>query len=96
MKICLEDWFKKWKKRLKQNNKPLNLSIELMKSVNPLVIPRNHKVEEALEAAYKNDLVPFNKLLKILKKPYDISSNITSYQVANKDNLKTYKTFCGT
>ena len=90
------DWFNHWKKRLKQNNKPSNLSIELMKSVNPLVIPRNHKVEEALEAAYNNDLVPFNKLLKILKKPYDISSNITSYQMANKDNLKTYKTFCGT
>ena len=67
-----------------------------MKSVNPLVIPRNHKVEEALEAAYNNDLVPFNRLLTILKKPYDMHYNISTYQIPNKDNLKTYKTFCGT
>ncbi len=46
-------------------------SIELMKKNNPLVIPRNHKVEEALEAAEKNDLKPFTKLVEILKKPYN-------------------------
>ena len=41
-----------------------------MRNNNPLVIPRNHKVEEALEAAEKNDLKPFNKILEILKNPY--------------------------
>ena len=41
-----------------------------MRSVNPLVIPRNHKVEEALEAANNDDLNPMKNLLKVLEKPY--------------------------
>ena len=41
--------------------------LELMKNNNPLIIPRNHKVEEALEAAEKNNLEPFNNLVEILK-----------------------------
>ena len=42
-----------------------------MKKNNPIVIPRNHKVEEALEAANNNDMSLTNKLLSILNKPYD-------------------------
>ena len=46
-----------------------------MNSVNPLVIPRNHKVEEAIEAAEQNNLEPTFKLLEILKKPYSFQKN---------------------
>ena len=42
-----------------------------MKSVNPVVIPRNHKVEEVLDAANEGDFKPFHKLLAILKEPYN-------------------------
>ena len=64
------NWKKKWKIRLLNNNKSLNDCVKLMNSVNPLVIPRNHKVEEAIEAAEQNNLEPTYQLLEILKKPY--------------------------
>ena len=65
-----------------------------MKKNNPVVIPRNHKVEEALEAANNNDLKPMNNLLSILKKPYTKQSNIENFQASSKN--KNYQTFCGT
>ena len=66
-----------------------------MRSVNPLLIPRNHKIEELLEKANNNNLDSFNKLLEILKKPYTLQENISDY-LKMDTSLKDYKTFCGT
>ena len=66
-----------------------------MRSVNPLVIPRNHKVEEALEAAEKDNFKSINQLIEILKKPYSRQKNILKYQVSSNFN-ENYQTFCGT
>ena len=66
-----------------------------MKSVNPLVIPRNHKVEEALNAANQNDLNPFLKLLEILDNPYKKNEDAIEYQIPSAAKEK-YQTFCGT
>ena len=68
---------------------------KLMRSVNPLVIPRNHKVEEVLDKANKNDIEPLNEFLAILKKPYSEQKNILDYQVPSSSNKK-YQTYCGT
>ena len=90
-------WYKKWQERLKQNNKPFNHSIEVMKKNNPQVIPRNFKVEEALNLANKNlNLKLFKKLLEIIKSPYEDKENITEYQLVSKTFSQEYKTFCGT
>jgi uncharacterized protein YdiU (UPF0061 family) len=89
------NWKKRWEERLSKNNDSTKKSIELMKKNNPLVIPRNHKVEEALEAAEKNDLKPFTKLVEILKKPYNQKDDIISYQIPSNSDEK-YQTFCGT
>ena len=88
-------WYKEWRNRIKQNKKPDNLSLNLMRSTNPLVIPRNHKVEESLDAANNNDLVPFRNLLQVLKKPYERLEK-KEYQLTPPSNTKEYKTFCGT
>ena len=66
-----------------------------MRSVNPLVIPRNHKVEESLEKANDNNLKSFIELLEILKKPYALQENISDYLKMGISS-KEYKTFCGT
>ena len=87
-------WKKRWKERLKLNNNTPEKYLNLMKSVNPLVIPRNHKVEEALDAANNNNLELMNKLLVILKKPFNNQDNIMNYQ--SPSNNKDYQTFCGT
>jgi uncharacterized protein YdiU (UPF0061 family) len=88
-------WFKEWKKRSQLNNNSKEKQINLMKKNNPIIIPRNHKVEEALSAAEKGDFKIMNKLLSILKYPYKIQDNISDFQTPIQFNNK-YKTFCGT
>ena len=88
------DWSKNWEKRILINGGSKENSLELMKKNNPVVIPRNHKVEEALEAANNNDLKPMYDLLSILKKPYTKQINIDEFQAPS--NKQNYQTFCGT
>ena len=90
-----KNWKKRWEVRSSKNNENQNKSLELMRNNNPLVIPRNHKVEEALEAAEKNDLKPLNQLIEILKDPYTQKDDIINYQTPSNLDEK-YQTFCGT
>ena len=89
------NWKIRWNERLKTNNNTPEKCLELMKTVNPLIIPRNHKVEEALVAAEKNDLKLINKLIEILKDPYSHEKDILDYQIGSESDEK-YQTFCGT
>ena len=89
-------WKERWKDRLKLNNNTPEKYLRLMKSVNPLVIPRNHKVEEVLESANSNNLSPLKKLIKVLEKPYEESNENVDYQSPAPASDKKYKTFCGT
>ena len=89
-------WKEKWKERLKLNNNTPEKYLSLMKSVNPLVVPRNHKVEEVLESANNNDLSPLKKLINVLEKPYEKTKENIDYQSPAPVNDKKYKTFCGT
>ena len=88
------NWIKNWEKRILINGSSKENSLELMKKNNPIVIPRNHKVEEALAAANNDNLKPMNDLLSILNKPYSAQSNIESFQSPSND--QNYQTFCGT
>ena len=88
-------WKKRWNDRLKTNNNTPEKSLKLMRSANPIVIPRNHKVEEALEAAEKNNFKPITQLVEILKDPYSQQKNIINYQIPSNSEKK-YQTFCGT
>ena len=90
-----QNWKKNWLERLKLNNNTLENYTKLMRSVNPLVIPRNHIIENTLEKANDSNLEPFNELLEILKAPYNLQENISDY-LKMDTSLKDYKTFCGT
>ena len=89
-------WKQQWQERLKLHNNSPEKSLKLMHSANPLVIPRNHKVEEALEAANNDDLNPMKNLLKVLEKPYENQKGISEYQSHAPASDKKYQTFCGT
>ena len=89
------NWKKRWEERLLKNNKIKKKCIELMRNNNPLVIPRNHKVEEALKAAEQNNFEPINKIIKILNKPYSEQEEMLDYQSPSFSKEK-YQTFCGT
>ena len=88
------NWSNNWQKRISRNDSLNEKSLELMKNSNPIIIPRNHKVEEALTAANEDNLEVMNKLLSKLSKPYDDQIDIQDYQSPSND--KNYQTFCGT
>ena len=89
-------WKKRWEERLKLNNNTSEKYLNLMRSANPLIIPRNHKVEEALDSANNNDLSPLNELTKVLANPYQSQKGIANYQSAPPIADQKYQTFCGT
>jgi len=86
----------KWKIRIDKQNRSHEEVLTLMRNNNPVVIARNHKVEESLKEAHKGNLVSFNNLLNALKDPYTERSDLTLYQQPAPETDKKYKTFCGT
>jgi uncharacterized protein YdiU (UPF0061 family) len=91
-----QNWYRRWLERLGRESKSLEQAALLMNQVNPLVIPRNHKVEEALEAAQKNDLSPFQALLSAVREPFHETEAAEVFSIAPPSNQCRYKTFCGT
>ena len=89
-------WKDKWKKRLTMFNSTHDKSVALMHSTNPLIIPRNHKVEEALALATNGDLTLFNKLIEILKNPYQVNNDDLDFMSPAPHSDKKYETYCGT
>ena len=87
-------WHTRWQARIEEED--LDSSLALRKSINPAVIPRNHKVEEALQAGEEGDLKPFRNLLKALESPYEDGDHLTPYQAPPKPEEKVLQTFCGT
>ena len=94
--IDFDIWKNKWKKRITMFDNFFDKSLKLMQSTNPMVIPRNHKIEEALTLANDNDLILFNRLIKIFKNPYNTTKDDLEFMEPILDNNKKYQTFCGT
>ncbi len=90
------NWKNEWKKRSELYNSTKEKQSKLMKSNNPIVIPRNHKVEEVLAEADKGSLDKMKEFLSILKNPYDNQNNIEEYQAPAPSSNEKYQTFCGT
>ena len=89
-------WKDRWKMRLSKYKNKMDKVEEKMKFSNPIIIPRNYKVEEALSAAESGDMSLVEILLKALEKPYENNSNLKDFQITEKLNKSGYKTFCGT
>ena len=91
-----QSWYARWQNRLKKEKQELETSYILMRSLNPAVIPRNHKVEEALQAGEKGDFEPLHALLHALEKPYEDDEHLLPYQSPPRPEEKVLQTFCGT
>lgn len=90
-------WLPKWQARLNRDTSDRDQSIRLMQQVNPVYIPRNHKVEEALEQATKErDYDLFERLLGVLSDPYSERTQDQNYAQPAPKEFGPYKTFCGT
>lgn len=90
-------WYEKYQSRLDRQQAPSGASHQLMRSVNPAVTPRNHRVEEALEAAVKGgDYSVMERLLHVLACPYAHSPEQVEYSTLPAETTRPYQTFCGT
>lgn len=90
-------WHEKWEARRKRQKESILASQELMRSSNPAVIPRNHRVEAALEAAVAHgDYSVMQKLVKVLSNPYAYSAEQQEYAELPEPSSCRYQTFCGT
>ncbi len=87
------NWKKRWEERVMENNSSQKY-MNIMKKMNPLVIPRNHQIEEVLKEASQGNLGPLNKFFETLSNPYTDHKNISKYQLPNSN--ENYQTFCGT
>ena len=85
---ALSGWLARWR--------ALGPDIEAMGAVNPVYIPRNHLVEQALAAATAGDLGPLGSLLAAITAPYAVRPGLDRYAAADPEGSGSYQTFCGT
>lgn len=93
-----KNWMQQWDARLARQTETFEQSIDLMDKTNPAIIPRNHLVEEALNAAVNQDnLQPLERLLAAVSEPYGPAADYTEFMQAPEPGFDSdYKTFCGT
>ncbi len=89
------NWKKRWQERSSSHHNSKEKHKKLMRSTNPLLIPRNHIVENTLRDADQGNLEPLVNFLKILNSPYTDQKDISEYQILSSSN-ENYQTFCGT
>ncbi|HEX7321999.1 MAG TPA: YdiU family protein [Mycobacterium sp.] len=85
---AFDDWLAQWRAR--------QPDADAMDRVNPVYIPRNHLVEEALAAATDGDLTPVHRLLDAVTDPYRQRDGLERYAAPAPPEFGSYRTFCGT
>ena len=90
-------WSERWRERLEAQASDPAAIADAMDRVNPVYIPRNHLVEEALAAATGGDLAPFHRLVDVLARPFDARPGLERYAAPAPPGFgDAYRTFCGT
>jgi uncharacterized protein YdiU (UPF0061 family) len=90
------DWRSRWFDRLARESRSLEDAQAAMRSVNPAIIPRNHRVEEALMAAeQRGDILTFHRLAAALSRPFEPAADAADWLQPSPDD-GSYQTFCGT
>jgi uncharacterized protein YdiU (UPF0061 family) len=85
---AFDGWLARWR--------ALGPDGDTMDRVNPVYIPRNHLVEEALAAATEGELDPLSQLLTAVTAPYEERPGLDRYAEPAPDDFGSYRTFCGT
>ncbi len=92
-----DDWLARWSERLTAQGVPVDAIAAEMERTNPLYIPRNHRVEEALDAAWRDsDMGPFRDLLDAVTRPFERRKGLERFEGPAPDDFGPYVTFCGT
>ncbi len=92
---AFDAWTTRWREQLGEDV-DLRATAAAMDRVNPLYIPRNERVEEALTAATDGDLQPFERLVDVIRRPYEVQDGAEAYALPAGPGSAPYRTFCGT
>ena len=95
-KATAETWLEQWNAAKKSSGIAPNESQALMDMANPIYIPRNHRVEEAIQAGTMGDYAPMHRLIDILQHPFEQQKGANDYEDAPKPAEVVQQTFCGT
>ncbi|MFA7434305.1 MAG: YdiU family protein [Gemmobacter sp.] len=93
---ALSPWLETWEVRLGREGRSRADAEEAMRGVNPAIVPRNHRVEEAIAAAVAGDKGPFERLHRALATPFATDADTAAYRRAPDDDEVVRRTFCGT
>lgn len=94
---AFHDWAVGWRKRLAEENVEPAARATEMRRHNPAFIPRNHRIEEAIQAAVRrDDFTPFETLVRVLARPYEDQPEHEALAVPPKLEERVTATFCGT
>ncbi|MCG7518034.1 YdiU family protein [Ruegeria sp. Ofav3-42] len=89
---AFDDWSDGWRARLGREQDPT----AVMTAANPAFIPRNHRVEQMIQAAVQGDYEPFHRLNTVLSRPYEDQSDAVDLTRPPTDSEIVHATFCGT
>jgi uncharacterized protein YdiU (UPF0061 family) len=93
----IDGWLQEWAARLGRDAKTAQERAANMRRVNPELIPRNHRVQAALDTAVESgDIEPFRRLLTALQRPYDHQPDAAEYTLPPPPSELPFQTFCGT
>jgi uncharacterized protein YdiU (UPF0061 family) len=93
---AFDAWADGWSAQLSAEGGAPEAVASAMDRVNPIYVPRNHRVEEALDAATAGDLEPFRSLVDVLARPFDERPGLEDYAAPAPADFGAYRTFCGT
>jgi uncharacterized protein YdiU (UPF0061 family) len=85
---AIDSWLARWRE--------VGPDADAMDRVNPVYVPRNHLVEQALTAGTEGDLAPVERLLEVLARPFDQRPGLEAYAEPAPEHFGAYRTFCGT
>jgi uncharacterized protein YdiU (UPF0061 family) len=93
----VDDWLREWRARLVRDPQLATERAASMRRVNPVYIPRNHRVEAALNAASeRGDFEPFRRLLAIVQNPFEEQAGAGEFELPAAPEERVCNTFCGT
>jgi uncharacterized protein YdiU (UPF0061 family) len=96
-RAALDAWIERYTARVATGGRPVEEVATEMDRANPLLIPRNHLVDEALTAATAGDMAPFGQLLDVVTQPFDQRPGLERYALpAPVEFGEGFQTFCGT
>lgn len=87
---------RQWRERAAGRGEAAEEIAAAMNAVNPLFVPRNHRIEQAIQAAVKGDMTVFRELETVLAQPFDNHPELAHYADAPEPEERVARTFCGT